>query len=60
MISLNNLAWLLSSKLQRYQEALVLVDRGLKLRPNYADMLDTRGGIYIALGQYERAIADPE
>ncbi len=58
VVAMNNLAWLLSSEKGLYQEALTWADRGLKISPTYADLLDTRAGIYMSLGKYEEAIAD--
>lgn len=58
VVAMNNLAWLLSNKLKQHQEALILADRGLEVHPNYMDLLDTRGGIHLALEQYQLAIDD--
>jgi tetratricopeptide (TPR) repeat protein len=58
VIVINNLAWALCQQQDKYQQALELAERGLKLVPNYTDLIDTRGVIYYHLGQYERAIQD--
>ena len=34
------------------------MNEALRLRPNYADALDSRGLINLKLGQYDRALAD--
>jgi tetratricopeptide (TPR) repeat protein len=58
IIALNNLAWILCEEDKQYQEALELADRGLKVAPNYADLLDTRGVVLYRLGQFDKAAAD--
>jgi tetratricopeptide (TPR) repeat protein len=57
-IALNNLAWILCEDDHRYQEALELADRGLKVAPDYADLLDTRGVALYRLGQFDKAVED--
>ena len=55
VIAINNLAWMLcessSSSPEAIQESLQLADRGLKLVPDYMDLLDTRGVVHYRLGQ---------
>jgi len=43
--ALNDLAWILQEHDQRYDAALELANRGLKLAPDNLDLLDTRGTI---------------
>jgi tetratricopeptide (TPR) repeat protein len=58
IISMNNLAWILSEVQGKHQEALNLAQRGLKIAPNYYDLIDTRGVIYYRLGEFDKAIRD--
>ena len=58
IISMNNLAWIMSEVQGKYQEALDLAHRGLKIDPNYYDLIDTRGVIYYRLGELNKAISD--
>ena len=58
VIAMNNLAWILSQDMGQHDRALELADRGLARSPNYADLLDTRGAIYSAMGRYEEAARD--
>ncbi|MBN1806099.1 MAG: tetratricopeptide repeat protein [Sedimentisphaerales bacterium] len=57
-IVINNLAWLMCEDKGRYKEALELAQRGLKLFPNYIDLIDTRGVIYYKMGQFDKAAED--
>ncbi len=43
--ALNDLAWILQERSQRYDAALELANKGLKLSPEHLDLLDTRGTI---------------
>ncbi len=54
----NNLAWLLCEEQKQYQEALELANRGLKLRPEYIDLIETRGVIEYRMGHFEAAARD--
>ncbi len=58
LIALNNLAWLLCEKQGKYQDALKLTEKGLKIAPNYFDLIDTRGMVYFRLGEFDKAIQD--
>jgi tetratricopeptide (TPR) repeat protein len=58
VITINNLAWILCEEHSKYQEALELVQRGLKIAPDYIDLIDTRGVVYYKLGQCDKAIQD--
>jgi len=58
VIVINNLAWILCEEQGEYQRALALAEKGLKIAPQYIDLIDTRGMIHYRLGQLEKAIAD--
>jgi len=56
VIAMNNVAWILSSDYENYEEALQWAERGLALSAKYADLLDTHGYICYKLGEYRKAI----
>ena len=58
LIAINNLAWILSEHRGQFQQALELAQQGLKLDPNYIDLIETRGVVYYRLGEYNNAIHD--
>jgi tetratricopeptide (TPR) repeat protein len=58
LIAINNLAWIMSEDQNKYQKALELAQRGLKIAPDYFDLVDTRGVIYYRLGEFDKAVAD--
>jgi len=58
VVCMNNLAWILADERGQLQEALQWADKGLRLNPEYADLLDTRGTIRSRLGQYAAAAED--
>jgi len=58
VIAINNLAWIMSEVQGEHQQALELAQKGLKLAPNYCDLIDTRGVIYYRLGEFDKAVAD--
>ena len=58
IISMNNLAWIMSEVQGKHQEALDLAQRGLKIAPKYYDLIDTRGVIYYRLGEFDKAVLD--
>jgi len=58
LVALNNLAWIMCEEQGEYQQSLALAEKGLKIAPQYIDLLDTRGMIHYRLGQLEKAIAD--
>jgi tetratricopeptide (TPR) repeat protein len=61
VIALNNLAWILCDGEHppgQYQEAFALAQRGLKIVPDFVDLLDTRGYAYYRLGDSDNAMAD--
>jgi tetratricopeptide (TPR) repeat protein len=58
VVAINNLAWILCEEHGKHQQALELAQRGLKIAPDYVDLIDTRGVLYDKLGQYDKAIKD--
>ena len=42
----------------RYNEALLSLDKALKLYPNYAEAHSERGGVLISLGRFEEAFSE--
>ena len=60
IIAMNNLAWILCTEKSEFRQALEVAQKGLELRGSYVDLLDTRGVIYMHLGEYENAAKDFE
>jgi tetratricopeptide (TPR) repeat protein len=58
VVAMNNLAWVLCEEQGKYQQAIELADKGLKIAPRYVDLMDTRGVAYYRLGKYDKAIED--
>jgi Tfp pilus assembly protein PilF len=61
IVALNNLAWLLvqrSSDPQKVQEALTKIESAVTGIGRRADLIDTRGLVYLKLGQENAALAD--
>jgi tetratricopeptide (TPR) repeat protein len=58
LIVINNLAWILCEEQHKHQEALELAQRGLKIAPQYIDLIDTRGVVYLRLNQFDKAAQD--
>jgi len=58
LIVMNNLAWLMCEDKGMLNEALQLAQRGLKIFPNYIDLIDTRGVIYYRMGEFDKAVED--
>jgi len=58
VVAVNNLAWIMCEEQGRYAQSLQLAQRGLKITPQYVDLVDTRGLIYYRLGEYDKAVAD--
>jgi tetratricopeptide (TPR) repeat protein len=58
IIIMNNLAWILCEEQGKYQQALELTQKGLKILPNYVDLIDTRGVIYYRMGEFNKAVED--
>ena len=56
VIAINNLAWTLCEEQDKHQQAFDLAQRGLKIAPNYVDLIDTRGVAYYRLGQFDKAV----
>jgi tetratricopeptide (TPR) repeat protein len=58
VIAINNLAWILCEEQGKFEQALELAHRGLKIVPDYVDLIDTRGVVYYQLGKFDRAVQD--
>lgn len=61
IVALNNLAWLLAQRStdpQKHQEALLRIEAAVAGIGRRADLLDTRGLVYMKLGQTASALAD--
>jgi len=58
VIAINNLAWILCEEQGKHQQALELAQRGLRIAPNYVDLIDTRGVAYYKLGEFYKAVQD--
>ncbi len=58
IIAMNNLAWALCEEQSQCGEALQLAERGLKITPDYIDLIDTRGTAHYRLGHLEQAVRD--
>ena len=58
LIAINNLAWILSEEKGQYQQALELTRKGLKLAPNYTDLIETRGVVFYRIGDMTKAVED--
>lgn len=59
-VSHNNLAWLMTLKDGKATTALEYVNQAIGLKGPTADFLDTRGVIYLAAGDKQRALKDLE
>jgi tetratricopeptide (TPR) repeat protein len=60
VVVMNNLAWLLALEGDQSGEALRWVDSAISLAGPQPELLDTRGVIYLSLGQGTLALADLE
>ncbi len=58
LIVVNNLAWMMCEEQDKFQQALELAQRGLKMAPDYIDLIDTRGVVYYRLGEFDKAVED--
>jgi tetratricopeptide (TPR) repeat protein len=58
LIAINNLAWILCENQKKFRQALELAQKGLKIAPQYIDLIDTRGVAYYRLGEFNKAIKD--
>jgi tetratricopeptide (TPR) repeat protein len=59
-ISYNNLAWLMALSDRKGREAILYVNQAIKLLGPLPDFLDTRGILYLTVGEIQPAIADLE
>lgn len=59
-IASNNLAWLIALREDKGKEALDLINNAIRARGPLPEYLDTRGMVYLAAGEGQRAIADLE
>ncbi|NBO90867.1 MAG: hypothetical protein EBV06_00895 [Planctomycetia bacterium] len=57
-VAMNNLAWQLAIHAGDAKEALLLIDQALAGMGRRGDLLDTRGMVYLALKDNEKALAD--
>ena len=61
VIAMNNLAWILcdgENPPDLYQEAFALAEKGLRIVPDYVDLLDTRGYAFYRLRDFDKAMSD--
>ncbi len=58
VVAMNNLAWIICEEQGKHQEAIEIAQKGLKIAPNYIDLIDTRGVAYYRMGSFEKAIQD--
>jgi tetratricopeptide (TPR) repeat protein len=58
IVALNNLAWLLAHREGGAAEALQHIEAAVNGIGRRADLLDTRGLVYLKLGKHEAALAD--
>ena len=58
VVAMNNLAWILCEDQEKHQEAFELAQKGLKILPNYVDLIDTRGMVYYRMGEFDKAVQD--
>ncbi len=58
IVVINNLAWIMCEEQNKFQQALELAQRGLKIAPDFIDLIDTRGVAYYRLGEFDKAVKD--
>ncbi|MEZ6139883.1 MAG: tetratricopeptide repeat protein [Zavarzinella sp.] len=58
LLALNNLAWVLATEPADAKDALVLVDRAIKVAGSSSEILDTRARVLITLGQFQPAVSE--
>jgi tetratricopeptide (TPR) repeat protein len=58
VVALNNRAWLLAHREGRASEALASIQKAIDGIGQRADLLDTRGLVYLKLGDAEKALTD--
>jgi tetratricopeptide (TPR) repeat protein len=56
LLAINNLAWILSESQGQYQQALEMAQKGLQLKKQYIDLIDTLGVIYYRMGKFDQAV----
>jgi tetratricopeptide (TPR) repeat protein len=59
-VASNNLAWLIALREGKGPEALELINNAIRAKGPVPEYLDTRGMIYLASGQGQRAVTDLE
>jgi tetratricopeptide (TPR) repeat protein len=59
-IAYNNLAWLTTLMDPKGRDALDLINQAIQLKGPLPDLLDTRGVVYLNVGENKRAVADLE
>ena len=57
-VALNNLAWLLANQSDGAEKAMSYIEKAIKGLGKRAELLDTRGIVYLSLGKPELALAD--
>jgi tetratricopeptide (TPR) repeat protein len=57
VVTLNNLAYLLSDDLKQHPTALPYARKAVALKPDVANVVDTLGWIYVQIGNYDQGIA---
>ncbi len=57
-VASNNLAWLMTLNGNRWTDALPLINHAIEIKGPIPDYLDTRAVVYLAAGDYTRAIED--
>jgi Tfp pilus assembly protein PilF len=58
VLALNNLSWLLAQRSGDGKTALELIDKAITNMGRRADLLDTRGVVFLALNEPDKALAD--
>jgi tetratricopeptide (TPR) repeat protein len=58
LTAINNLAWIMCEEMGKHAQALELAQKGLRISPDYVDLVDTRGVAYFRLGKLDKAIQD--
>ncbi|MDO8301606.1 MAG: tetratricopeptide repeat protein, partial [Sedimentisphaerales bacterium] len=58
LTAMNNLAWILCEDIGTPAQSLELAQKGLRIEPEYLDLIDTRGMAYFRLGKLDKATED--
>jgi tetratricopeptide (TPR) repeat protein len=58
VVAMNNLAWIMCVEQGKFQQALELAEKALKIAPDYLDVIDTHGVIYLRMGEFNKAVQD--